>query len=366
MKKIALFTDIHGNYEALKSILKDIDKEGVDDIICLGDVIAFGPSSFKCLDTIKKRKIKMVLGNHELYQIRNLSSLSDGCKLQSEIVRKELNDEDIEYLKSLPLKIEMLIYGKLYTFFHYPLKDENLAYPFHSLSLSKSLSFEDTLKDVDSDYTFFGHCHDTFEMNVKHRYYYCLGSSGCVKGNITFYTLLTIEKNMVLLEKRFLTFNRKKFERKFEKYESSNDPCCVDKFFNKEVSSGAVVYRNDKNLEFLIVKHLKGHYSFPKGHLEHLESNEDAAVREIKEETGIDVVLDTNFKEVNTYSKDFRSVKDVTYFIGKAINYDISVQIDEIEKANWLSYNMALDVLTYDNDKEIIKKAYEYLNKNNL
>ena len=70
MKKLALFTDIHGNYEALKSIIKDIEKEEVDDVICLGDIIAFGPSSFKCLDLIRKKNIKMVLGNHELYQIR--------------------------------------------------------------------------------------------------------------------------------------------------------------------------------------------------------------------------------------------------------------------------------------------------------
>lgn len=363
MKKIALFTDIHGNYEALKSIIKDIEKEEVDDVICLGDIIAFGPSSFKCLDLIRKKNIKMVLGNHEIYQIRELPSLTDDCKIQSEIVRNELHDDDIDYLKKLPLRIEKLIDGKLFTFFHYPIKDDDMPYPFHSLSLSKTLSFDETLKNVDSDYTFFGHCHDTFEMILDKRYYYCLGSSGCTKGNMTFYTLLSIDKNKVLIEKRYLTYNRKKFEKKFEKSVSSSNPSCIDKFFNKELSSGAVVYRKNKKIEFLIVKHLKGHYSFPKGHLEHLETNEEAAIREIKEETGIDVELDTSFTIVNTYSKDYKSVKDVTYFIGKAKNYDITVPDDEIESANWLSYEMALDILTYENDKEILKKAFDYLNK---
>lgn len=365
MKKLALFTDIHGNYEALKSILKDIEKEEVDDVICLGDILAFGPSSFKCLDTIRKKNIKMVLGNHELYQIRNLKSLSENCVIEKERVKLELNESDIDYIRTLPFKIEKIIDGKLFTFFHYPLKDESTPYPFESLSLSKSLDFEKTVENVDSDYTFFGHCHDTFEMIIKNRYYFCLGSSGCTKGNTTFYTLLTIDKGKVLLEKRYLTYNRKKFERKFEESSSSTNTFCVDKFFNKEISSGAIVYRKIKDsYEFLIVKHNMGHYSFPKGHLEHLEKDVDAAVREVKEETNIDILLDTNFKEVNTYSKDYKSVKDVTYFIGKAISFDIKPENKEIEIVNFLSYEMALSVLTYENDKEILKKAYTYLKKN--
>ena len=69
MKKIAIFSDIHGNLQALKSIIEDIDKENFDEVICLGDIVGVGPNPKECLDLIMDSKIKMVKGNHEIYQI---------------------------------------------------------------------------------------------------------------------------------------------------------------------------------------------------------------------------------------------------------------------------------------------------------
>ena len=65
--KIAVFTDIHGNYEALKVIIEDIQKEKINNIICLGDTIGIGPNPKECLDLIIENNISMTLGNHELY-----------------------------------------------------------------------------------------------------------------------------------------------------------------------------------------------------------------------------------------------------------------------------------------------------------
>ena len=64
--KLAIFTDIHGNLEALKTIINDIKSKNVDEIICLGDTIGLGSESKECLDLIIENNIKMVLGNHEL------------------------------------------------------------------------------------------------------------------------------------------------------------------------------------------------------------------------------------------------------------------------------------------------------------
>lgn len=73
---------------------------------------------------------------------------------------------------------------------------------------------------------------------------------------------------------------------------------------NYEKSCGAIVYRKHHgNTEILLVRHLKsGHWSFPKGHMEAGETEEDTARREIKEETGLDVLLDTGFRETVNYS----------------------------------------------------------------
>ena len=57
---IAVFSDIHGNYQALDSILRDIKSKKVDKIICLGDAVAFGPDSKKCIELIYENNIEFV------------------------------------------------------------------------------------------------------------------------------------------------------------------------------------------------------------------------------------------------------------------------------------------------------------------
>ena len=67
MKKIAVFSDIHGNLEALESIIHDIKQKGITDIYSLGDVVSIGPNSKECLDLIMTENINFLLGNHEDY-----------------------------------------------------------------------------------------------------------------------------------------------------------------------------------------------------------------------------------------------------------------------------------------------------------
>ena len=52
--KIAIISDIHGNLEALKETIKDIEKRSVDKVICLGDIIAKGTHPNECVELIKK------------------------------------------------------------------------------------------------------------------------------------------------------------------------------------------------------------------------------------------------------------------------------------------------------------------------
>ena len=65
MKKIAVFSDIHGNYQALDAILNDIKKYDYDEVIFLGDAIGIGPEPYKCLDRLLKSNITYIYGNHE-------------------------------------------------------------------------------------------------------------------------------------------------------------------------------------------------------------------------------------------------------------------------------------------------------------
>jgi predicted phosphodiesterase len=64
--RIAVISDIHGNYEACQQVLEDIDKTQVDAVISLGDNIGYGPEPDRVIREIRARKIPSILGNHEL------------------------------------------------------------------------------------------------------------------------------------------------------------------------------------------------------------------------------------------------------------------------------------------------------------
>jgi diadenosine tetraphosphatase ApaH/serine/threonine PP2A family protein phosphatase len=68
MGDIALISDVHGNHEALLAVMADMDKRGnVDRVICLGDIVGYGPDPVKCLDTLQTMANFdcMILGNHD-------------------------------------------------------------------------------------------------------------------------------------------------------------------------------------------------------------------------------------------------------------------------------------------------------------
>ena len=130
-----------------------------------------------------------------------------------------------------------------------------------------------------------------------------------------------------------------------------------------EKSCGALVFRRfHGNTELLLIKHANGgHWSFPKGHVESGETEVETALREIKEETGIDVIIDPSFREVISYSPKKDTHKDVIYFIARAQNYDYTPQEEEIAQIKWVEINRAHTILTYDNDKQLVNKAKQVI-----
>ena len=126
-----------------------------------------------------------------------------------------------------------------------------------------------------------------------------------------------------------------------------------------EKSCGAIVYRKfHGNTEILLRKHVNsGHWSFPKGHVEEGETEEETALREVKEETGIDILVDTSFRETVQYYPRKDTQKIVVYFLGKARNYDFVPQEEEIAAIKWVEIGNAAAMLTYENDKTIVAKA---------
>lgn len=134
-----------------------------------------------------------------------------------------------------------------------------------------------------------------------------------------------------------------------------------------EISAGAVVYKKEVQTglpTYLILKYSTGHWGFPKGKLERGETLQQAAVREIREETGLDVVLDERFKDEIGYfftNKDGVHVsKTVVFFLAEAHKEDI-VLSHEHQDFRWLCYEDTLRLLTYQNARDVLTRAHTFI-----
>jgi len=129
----------------------------------------------------------------------------------------------------------------------------------------------------------------------------------------------------------------------------------------QEKSAGAIVFNNGS---ILLLQHAHGdHWAYPKGHINANETEEQAAIREVKEETGIDIELLPSFKETESYFFTMRGKKvhkDVTVFAANAKNTHITPQAKEIRAAEWVPAAEAVKRATYEKTKEIIKKAITF------
>ena len=131
-----------------------------------------------------------------------------------------------------------------------------------------------------------------------------------------------------------------------------------------EKSCGAVIlYKENADAEasILLVKNQKGRFwSFPKGHVELWENEKETAVREIKEETDLDVEILDNFREISDYCPFGKVRKRVVFFLAAAKSNKVKIQESEIESYIWVKLSEAKKVCTYENDLRVIDKAREY------
>jgi len=87
---LAIISDIHANTEALQAVLDDIDARGVERIICLGDVIGYGPEPCPCMDLIRARAEVCLLGNHDFAVLYEPENFNAGAEAAAFWTRQEL------------------------------------------------------------------------------------------------------------------------------------------------------------------------------------------------------------------------------------------------------------------------------------
>ena len=132
-----------------------------------------------------------------------------------------------------------------------------------------------------------------------------------------------------------------------------------------EKSCGAVIFRKDEHgWNVLLIRHTKGkHISFPKGHMEAGELESQTAEREVFEETGIRVRVDRRCRAENRYNIRSDIQKLVVIFAAVTTQREIIPQPEEIAEANWYPVEAALERLTYERDRKILREALIHIQK---
>ena len=137
----------------------------------------------------------------------------------------------------------------------------------------------------------------------------------------------------------------------------------------KEFSFGSILYRiyGNEPLFLLVRSKRNGNWGFPKGHIEKGETEIEVAKREVLEETGIkNVEFDGSFRQEDVYiidgtlaeTKGEKAEKHSVYFLAKAPEEPSQNTDEEISQTGWFNLEDALNILSFDNQKETLKLAY--------
>ncbi|MCA9730812.1 MAG: metallophosphoesterase family protein [Deferribacteres bacterium] len=103
--RYGLISDIHANLEALEAVLSELEKAKVDDILCLGDLIGYGPDPDKCVELVRTNTKYTIAGNHDhaILGLIDTRFFNDFAKKSVEWTKVQLSQTSLEFLHTLPL-----------------------------------------------------------------------------------------------------------------------------------------------------------------------------------------------------------------------------------------------------------------------
>lgn len=136
----------------------------------------------------------------------------------------------------------------------------------------------------------------------------------------------------------------------------------------EELSAGAVVFYDDQksSREYLVLNYPAGHWDFPKGAVEKGETEVQAAIREIREETGIEVTsfmngfrrkIEYRYRKANQLSH-----KQVVFFLARSQTREVRLSYEHA-KYEWLTWEQAQSRLTFANARNVLRDADLFLSK---
>ncbi len=132
--KYAVVSDIHGNIESLERALKLVGDE--DQVICLGDIVGYGPNPNECVERVRTRARDAVLGNHDLAALENfgVEYFNDAARAAIAWTQSVLSDDNRAWLNGLSYELRypgfLLVHGAPVNYFEYILDKRTAAKAF--------------------------------------------------------------------------------------------------------------------------------------------------------------------------------------------------------------------------------------------
>ena len=96
----AIISDVHANAEALKTALRDIEQRGIKRIICLGDIIGYGPDPLECVDLVRKHAEWSLMGNHDFSVLYEPTNFNPGAEQAAYWTRAQFDSEPDAVLRA--------------------------------------------------------------------------------------------------------------------------------------------------------------------------------------------------------------------------------------------------------------------------
>lgn len=188
--KIAILSDIHGNYPALKSVVERIDMLGCDFVYVLGDIAGYYCMVNECIDLIRKRNYCVIMGNHDYYIAFDKNCpRSNAANVCLDYQRKIISKKDKDWLKNLPLKIENENFSMVHAGWNDPLDE-------YMLSISN-----DYFRLYPQAYFFSGHTHVQILKEFSTKVYCNPGSVGQPRDGDPKAAFAVLSENMVTLHR---------------------------------------------------------------------------------------------------------------------------------------------------------------------
>ena len=214
--RVAVISDIHANLIALEEVLKDIEKENCEHIICLGDIVLAGPQPISILEFVKQQNWTIIQGNTDKliaeYSQDVLDMMKEKYPVMANAIVDDMNyvtEEDQKYLAELPPQLEMDIDGVKILFVHgSPRANNEDILPNRELT-----EIEEIISGVDADLILCGHTHIPcgYQTNNKQTVVN-VGSVGrpMTPTPLACYAVIDFENGIFNIRHKFVDYDREK------------------------------------------------------------------------------------------------------------------------------------------------------------